>query len=617
MSVAGIEGRILRVDLSQGEVATEIVDAETLRKYPGGASLGARILYDEVPPGVAWNDPANRLIIASGPLGGTAVTGSGCFCVVTKGALTEGATSTQANGHFGAYLRLNGFDAIVLQGAAPRLTYLYIDGGEAELRDATMLSGMDTWDTCAWLRQELANFRRDVSAVCIGPAGENLVRFAGIIGDRGHSACHNGVGAVMGSKNLKAIAVSEGGHGVPVRDAESFSEMTAGLVADITEGPRAQAGIYRWGTLSDIVTGARHPGAFLPVKNYTTVHYDIAEDDLERYVPAYIHENYQIKRNPCYACPLHHCHIMTIPSGPYAGQVVEEPEYECEAACGPVIGVTNAEATLYLADQVDRLGFDINETGWLVGLVMECYEKGVVTKAQTDGLEMTWGNVAATLELLRNTATRHGFGNVLAEGVMRAARLIGGEAPNFAIHTMKGNTPRGHDHRVIWTELFDTSVSNTGTLESGGGGATRDRFSPQDVSSANASGKGWMLFEDSLGICRFAASRGQQRVINMLNAVTGWDVSRSEAILIGRRAANLTRAFNLRHGITADLDRPSPRYGSAPTDGPLEGVSILDYWDGMLHNYYHEMGWEHHTGTPLPQTLIDLGLGDVAADLWE
>lgn len=608
--------RIVRVDLTQGTVSRETLGGEDARRYVGGAALGARLLYDGVPPTADWRAPENRLIIGSGPLGGTAVPGSGSFNVVAKGALTEGAASTQANGYFGAYLRSSGIDTLVIEGAAHSLCYLYIEDGDVEIVDADELTNKDTWETYEILHEHLARPGRDVSVLSIGPAGENLVRFAGVFSDRGHAAAHNGVGAVMGAKRLKAIVAAEGRVGVPLHDARGLLSEAEALLRHIVDGPRADAGIYRWGTLNDFVHGAQG-GGWLPVRNYSTNIFPIDDERLEAFSGPSIHANWAPQRHPCFACPMHHCHILRVPGGPMAGREVEEPEYEGLAACGSVIGNTDATACLALATEIDRLGFDINETGWLLGLVMECYERGVITKADTEGLEMTWGNASAAWSLLHRIANREGFGDVLAEGTMRAARAIGGEAPNYAVHTLKGSTPRGHDHRAIWSEMFDTCTSNTGTLETGlgvaGGG---NPFSPRDVAQSCARRKGAMLFQDSLGACRFTVGLSFNSLVTMVNAATGWDMTPTEAATVGRRAANLFRAFNCRAGLGPEIDRPSPRYGSAPTDGPLQGFGVMPYWDDMLATYYREMGWQVTTARPLVETLHGLGLDDVAADLW-
>jgi len=274
-------------------------------------------------------------------------------------------------------------------------------------------------------------------------------------------------------------------------------------------------------------------------------------------------------------------------------------------------------SAMMLTNVVDRLGFEMNETGWVIGLAMECYEKGLITQKDTDGLEMNWGNVEAARAMLHKIAHRDGFGDTLAEGAMRAAERIGGDAPNFAIHTAGGNTPRGYDHRAFWTEMFDKLTSNTGTLESRpfhafGVGI----FSPQEVVAITASGKGRMSFEDTLGTCRFATLVEMKTLAEALSAATGWDFSEDEAETIGLRIVNLTRAYNFRCGHRRELEAPSPRYGSAPVDGPAQGKSIAPELNCMLNSYYQQMGWDEKSGKPLPDTLRRLGLEQAIKDIW-
>lgn len=620
----GYTGNILRVDLSNEQFTVESPGELTLRSYLGGSGIGAKFLYEEVPPGVGWYDPENRLILTTGPLAGTRVPGSGTFSVVTKGALTNGATTTQANGFLGAYLKFSGFDGIIIQGAAEKLVYLYIHDGIAELKDANHLAGKDTSETEHLIKKELGQREHMMSVYSIGPAGENLVRYACIVGDRGHVAAHNGVGAVMGSKKLKAIAVSRGESRLVLKDGPRFSDLVKVLRERIQNDPRHDPSeIRQWGTLN-IYKRATLRGTLL-TKNYTTNVYDA--DQLTKFSGEYIRGRYDPKLRPCWACPMHHCHTLRIPDGPHAGEIAEEPEYEGLVAWSSQIGQTDVTEAIVLAELVDRLGMDTNESSWVMGLVMECYEKGILTKADTDGLEMTWGNVDAVRAMLYKIAGREGFGDLLAEGAMRAAQQIGRETPNFAVHTRKGNTPRSHDHRLNWREMFDTCVSNTGTLESAwyitgpnysdlGMSPLLDPFSPLEVSTFVAKVKGALLFEDSLGTCTFCTRTGVKILAEMVSAATGWDFSVAEALKVGLRVANLLRVFNLRHGMTAELDAPSPRYGSTPVDGPFAGKSIAPVWSEMLHNYYELMGWDTATGKPLPKTLEDLGLGYVINDTW-
>ena len=603
-SVGGYSGKFIRVDLTEGRIAHEIVDEATLRKYLGGTGIGAKYLYEEVPSNVGWADPENRLILATGPLGGTRIGGSGSYSVVTMGPLTNGAAAVQANGFLGAYLKFCGFDGIIIQGASQKWSYLHVDQDLAELRDASNVRGKDTYETEKLIKEELGKREREMSVASIGPAGENLVKFAGIFSDTGHSASHNGVGAVLGSKRLKAIAVARGRRTVEVRDKASLTATAERLLHDVKSFGK---NLFDWGTLWAYVVAYKDHS--LPVKNYSTNEFIIENEKLMKFSAEYIREHYEPKPHPCWACQLHHCHIMRIPDGPYAGLVVEEPEYEQLVAAGSAIGQTDVDAAIMLSNEIDRLGMEANEAGWVIGFTMECYEKGLITKQDTNGLKMTWGNVEATRAMLNLIARREGFGDVLAEGVMRAAQRIGGEAINLAIHTKKGNTPRGHDHRVKRWEMFDTCVSNTGTIENNlprNVGPNPDEW--KELSTTEAKTKCAMLVEDSMVTCRFNTRLNLDLICKAVSAVTGWDFTWQEGVNCGYRIVNLLRAFNVRHGLDASLDHPSPRYGSAPKDGPWKGVSMMPYWDMMLRNYYKEMGWDEETGKPLPETLKKYGL---------
>ncbi len=611
LNFGGYAGKFLRVDLTFERLLDVVFDEETLRRYIGGTGIGTKILYDEIPPKACWSDPVNRITIASGPLGGTIIPGSGTISLVTKGALTNGATSVQANGLFGAYLKFSGYDGVIIQGAARRWLYLQITDGNAELHDASHLLGMDTYETGDAIREELGKKDVEMSVISIGPAGEHLARFAGVFVDEGHSASHNGSGAVMGSKKLKAIATARGKNRVVVKDMEKLTNVANEFIENTKDYRGTVGGVHR-----SQLSGA----GTLPVKNYTTNVWDISEGELEKFSEPYIREHFEPKRRPCWRCPANHSTMMTITDGPFQGMVVEEPEYEQMAAWGPVIGNKVAASAAMLSSVTDRLGLENNEAGWLVGWVMECYEKGYLTKDDTGGLEMKWGNVEAVRQLLYMIAHRQGFGDLLAEGIMRASKKVGGEAAKWAIYTAKGNAPRGHDHRTAWGELFDTVVSSTGTLETHRSimepKAANEPGHPMDTSTEVATTKGLLEFNDSLGVCRFNTRLNIELEAEATALVTGWDFTAKEAKNVGLRAVNLMKVFNLRSGISRDLDYPSTRYGSTHIDGPWEGIGIMPHWEKMLENYYRLMGWDVKTGKPLPETLKSLDLGHVIKDIW-
>ncbi len=592
----------------------QVFGEETLRKYIGGTGIGTKILSDEVSPKACWSDPVNRLSIASGPLGGTRVPGSGTISLVTKGALTNGATSVQANGLFGAYLKFSGYDGVIVQGAARRWLYLHIEDDKAELRDANHLLGRGTYEISELIKEELEKKEMQMSVLSIGPAGEHLVKFAGVFVDKGHSASHNGSGAVMGSKKLKAIAVARGKQRVLVKDIERLkATINSFYVMEGSKNFKGTLGIVHNCLTSDSALGQ------LPIKNYLTNVWDIPEDKVSKFSAEYFRGHFEPRRSPCWGCQATHSTMMTIPNGPYAGMEIEEPEYEQMAAWGPVIDNKDAASAAMLSSVCDRLGFENNEAGWLIAWVMECYEKSFLKKEDTSGLDMRWGNVEATKQMLYMIAHRQGFGDVLAEGVMRASQRIGGKAAECAIYTRKGNTPRGHDHRTLWSEMFDTVVSNTGTIETHRilmNPKAKGQGNPIETSTAVALTKGIMEFDDSLGTCRFNTRMDIAFGAEAVSAVTGWAFTPEEAKNVGLRVVNLMKTFNIRSGMTKDLDYPSTRYGSTPVDGPTKGISIMPHWKKMLENYYNLMGWEVKTGKPLPETLKRLGLEHIIEDLW-
>ena len=616
----GYAGAILRVDLSTGRTWSEPVDEQYTRTYLGGAGIGAKVLYEEVPAEVTWDHPDNRLVLATGPLAGTPVWGTGGLTVVTRGALTNGATSTQANGFFGANLKTSGFDAIVVQGQSERWVYLYIDNGTAELRDASHLLGKDTWETQDALCQETGLSGHMLSVYSIGPAGENLVRFAAIQGDYGHVASKNGCGAVMGNKRLKAVAIARGNGGISVADVRGVYQSADEISHDLRTDPSTRS-LYEYGTLPGVSNLSRM-GA-LPIKNYTT-NLVPAEADMARWEAPALRNGFDHRGHQCNACGMHHCHMQIVPDGPHKGAMVDEPEYEGWSGCGWAIGATDPVGVSWLNTQCDRACVDVNEFGWLIGWVMECYEKGYLTKEDLDGVEAKWGDVEAANAILQMTCRREGFGDVLAEGVKRASEQLGGPAAECAIYTMKGATPRGHDHRTRWEEMLDTCTASTGTLEAGGAVKPLEmglpaQIHPQDPDAVpELVGKllGRRHFEDSLGACIFTTRTTLENLANALNAVTGWTYSKDDALHFGRRTAALLRAFNLRCGIGPEMERPSARYGSVPVDGPTAGVASEPHWDHMLDVWYRTVGYDRATGKPLPDLLDQLGLAQVKADLW-
>ncbi len=618
----GYAGRILRVDLTRKKCWAEPWPAEDQRAWLGGAGLGALILYRETglrggKGNVGWDHPDNRLVLATGPLAGLPVWGTGALTVSTIGAMTNGPTSTQANGFFGTNLKYSGYDAIVVQGQARDWVYLAIHDDRVELRDARFLLGLDTWETQDALHRETGLSGHMLSVYSIGPAGENLVRFAAIQGDYGHVASKNGVGAVMGAKRLKAVAIVRGTRALRAADPRGLIQAADDIAHDLKTDPSAKS-LYEYGTLPAVVNLGKM--GVLPIKNYTT---NVPYDDLANWEAPKLREAFDHRGHQCNACGMRHCHMQVIPSGEHRGAIVDEPEYEGWSGCGWQIGATDKAGISWLNTQTDRACVDVNEFSWLCGWLMECQERGLITPKEL-GFELRWGDIKGADRLLQMVTRREGLGDLLAEGVKRAAERLGGEAQAAAIYTMQGASPRGHDHRARWDEMLDTCTASTGTLESGVpvhvaelGLPTRiNPFSGEEVATLVAGIRGRRHFEDSLGICIFTGRTRMENLCRALNAATGWYYTVDEAMRFGRRVAAILRVVRLRCGLGPDLERPSARYGSTPVDGPAKGQAVAEQWDRMVDLWYEKVGYDRKSGKPLPQTLKDLGLEWLVRDLW-
>ncbi len=604
----GYAGRTVRVDLTGRTTVEERPTLEGLRTWVGGTGLGVKVLWEEVPAHVRWDQPANRLIFATGPLTGTGFSGAGGFSLVGIGPMTGTAGCTQANGYFGAYLKRSGLDALIIKGLSERWVYLIASEKGIEIRSAAHLRGLDTFETEKAIGRELGLKPSGLSVFSIGPAGENLVRFACVVGDRGHVASKNGLGAVMGVKKLKAVVALNGSRRPPVFDTAGFKKIRKSAAQ---ASLKALNGMYHhWGT-GFLVSGA-HQSGVLPVKNYQTNLFPGFEDLDSRTT----RKSCEIKRETCFGCLVAHCATVTVDRGPFKGLKASEPEYEIIAAFGPQILNRDYGGVVHLGDLADRLGLDANELGWLLGFVMEAFERGILSQKDLGGVEMTWGNVRACHELMHKIALRRDLGNLLAEGVKRAAEELGPEARGMAVHTGDGSTPRGHDHRGRWSELLDTCLSGTGTIEATFAGPAlevigldplRNPFDHLEVAEANARGNGWRQFEDSLVTCRFAA-RDPELMLGALSCLTGGETDLAYALDVGRRISVALRILKLERGSGPEREAPSPRYGSTPTDGPCQGRSVIAEWEPMRARFFERMGWKPGNGRPTKAELDRLGL---------
>ncbi|MDR2611024.1 MAG: hypothetical protein LBC58_06165, partial [Clostridiales Family XIII bacterium] len=389
----GYRNILIRVDLTNHRVTKEELSHEFMDNWLGGTGLGVKLMYDEVPVEVSWDSPENKLYMSCGALTGMPAGGTGTYGVVTKGALTGGFATSQANGSFGALLKYAGYIGIVFEGASEDWVHLYIDGDTVEIRDASHLVGLGSLATQDRIHADYGRGEYEMSVACIGQAGENLVRFAMITGDYGHVAAHNGVGAVLGSKKLKAVVINKR-FNMKSNWADYPALKQAGLnMAESAKEAPTYKGTLLWGTNDGFVP--LYMGGVLPIKNLNT---SLMEEAVQYQK---IREKYEYHHKPCWGCKWTHCGTLTFKEGSHKGKVIEEPEYEALAEFGTDIYSKDIEGSLLLTEKVDDYGVDCNEAGWLMAFIIDAYENGFITDVHTDGLKMRWGDTEAAGEMLR------------------------------------------------------------------------------------------------------------------------------------------------------------------------------------------------------------------------
>jgi len=635
----GYVGKILRVDLSKESITEESLPQGELRKYLGGLGLGLKILTEEQPVHVKPLDPESRLIFMTGPLTGTPVPSGNNTTIVCLNAETGYTVgSSHSHGYFGPYLKFAGYDGIIVQGASRSPVCLWIGAGKAELRDADHLWGKDTHEAEDILRGEIGD-KGDTAIATIGPAGENMIAGAAISNEKYHLFSKAGVGAIMGSKKLKAIAVSAaGGKGIPINEVPALLsvalEWRAAAFSPVvwcSLGPKGIDMSYWRYAENEMPKPAfiRHATHTVAVKNLSD--------------PAWMAEfrkklrggalKYKITPVACYCCNRSCAYAAEVTDGPYKGYVatLTGGGENFEASSG-LVGIEAPGACFFLCDYYDRMGLDSSTPGSAISLAFECYEKGLLTKKDTDGLELNWGNIDAVIKLLNKMVKREGFGAVLADGPKKAAERIGGDALKYVVH-IKGGGMNMHDWRGAWSALLGQCISGAGPCWQAPG---VDAFSGEpdlgypDLSDDPVSPKGkaeavWKtqykkLLEDSLGICWFSAW-GVPGVLNFesqaIAATIGWeDFSIDEALTVGKRVITLQRIFNMKHGLTvkSDLD-VGQRLLDPPISGPAKGKAFGDHLLNLIKEYYSLAGWDSETGRPLPKTIQELQLEKEAEGL--
>jgi aldehyde:ferredoxin oxidoreductase len=606
-------GKILRVDLTTGKVSTEPLTESMAKSYIGGIGLGIRLLFDNSTPGTDAYDPENPIIYLTGPLSGTmGPTGGNSYAVVSKSPATGGIGNAESHGFFGPDLKRAGYDAVIIKGKAPTLSYLWIDDDKVEIRNAEHLKYKTVGETDRMIRDELGDFYIRVSA--IGEAGERLCRFGAIINDEFRAIGRAGMGGVMGSKNLKAVAV-RGTHDVNVANLPGFMDFVK-LIHERMKGPATKK--YKTlGTPENVLV--LNSLSALATRNWTNATFEGAE----RVSGEWLNEHYVKKIVGCATCGMRCDHIAVVPEGPYQGST-SRLEFECLWSMGPLCGIDRLDAVIEAMRIVNEYGMDGISIGVVVAFAMDCYEHGIITKEQTDGIDLRFGNPEALIAIIHKIGKREGWlGNALAEGVAKAAEIIGGDAYKYACH-IKGLELPGYDLRTLKTAALGFSVSFRGACHLRNGA-----YSPDVKGKVNRfkiePGRGKMITDeskmyniiDSLIVCKFSRGTyydGWKDLANYYTLATGIPITPEELTQAGDRIENLARMFNIREGKgTREYDTLPWKIENVPVpdEGPAKGVCVNEEeFQIGLSDYYASRGWSQ-SGIPAANKLQELGLGDL------
>jgi len=635
----GYNGRILHVNLSDKTIDIEEPSESFYREFMGGSAFNLYYLLKEMPSGLDPFDPENIIGFSVGVATGVSISGQSRVTVSAKSPLTGAIGDSQAGGFWPAKLKFAGFDAIIVKGRASSPVYLWVHDGQAEIRDAGQLWGMTTGESQKAILDELG--QKKIEVLQIGPAGEKKVRFASIINMCSRANGRNGMGAVMGSKNLKAIAVN-GNHKPEISDPKVIRQLVEWGKKSFPDS--AVFGLGKFGTAETI--GFHQSLGSLPSYNFTSGVFDGWEsiDGVKMYETILKGRDEQKQdvygRDTCFGCMIRCKRVVEIEQGPImVDPLYGGPEYESIAALGSYCGIDNLPAIAKANELCNKYGVDTLSCGATIAWAMEAFESGSLTLEDTGGLDLKFGNSAEMLKLVEMIAKREGFGDILAEGSARAADQLNcgseflttskkQEAPAHMPQVKRGLgliyavNPYGADHQSVehdpaYEDDFQTFKDRLSLL-----GLTQ----PQERLSLSKEKINFLIrtqqyysMLDSLSLCQFAHGPawqlyGPAETLKTVQAVTGWDVTLEELLEIGERRLNMMRAFNAREGIVGEHDSLPDKFFTTPlAGGPTDGYKLdRDQYDQALTEYYRQAGWDSKTGIPLRQTLERLKLGWVA-----
>ena len=613
----GYMGKILRVNLANGKMSTEFPDEKTLKDYIGGAALATKYLFEETKKGIDPLGAENKLIFMTGPLVATNSPSTGRYSVVAKSPLTGLWAQSNSAGFWGRDFKRSGYDGIIFENISPKPVYLILQSNKApELKDAKELWGKNTSETTKIIKQKLG---KDFNVSCIGIGGEKLVKYAAIMNDcdepyYGRAAGRCGLGAVMGSKKLKAIAVS-GKESVKVANPEVYKEEAKKRYDWVNQSLlKMTLEVYGTAAVLDMV----HVKGGFPTRNWQTGIFEGAE----KINGTAINDKILINRKPCFACPVACGRIAEIKEGPYKS-VGEGPEYESLGSFGSMCGIDNLEAITYAHFLCNEYGLDSISAGNTIGFAMECYEKGILTKEKTDGLELKFGNYDAMVKMVEKIGKREGFGNLLAEGTRNMANKLGKNSIRFAMQ-VKGLELPAYDPRAAKITGLAYATANRGgdhiTAYIEGPAFMSMPFmiveecnlgdplqeTPEDARVV-ADFEDALGFFDAIGGCKFMGMvLTKEDWANLIKNLLGYEFTVNDFIKISRRYYNLARSYNVREGLTRKDDTLPARLLEEPLpEGPAQGQVVN--LKVLLDAYYKIRGWDDN-GKPTKELLTSLGL---------
>ena len=619
--IKGYAGKQLRVDLSQGETVFEDVRLDWMRDYLGGSGYAAKLLYAEMPAGADPLGPQNKLLLSTGPLTLNKVPGGGSLTVCFKSPLTGGWGEARVGSDFGPEMRKAGLDHIIIEGCSTEPVFLVVEDGKAELRPGANLKGKTTSEKTRILQEEEGLWGYQL--LTIGPGGENLVRFATVMVDD-RAAGRGGGGAVLGSKNLLAVAVKGSGQ-VAEADREALKNTIQKVMKVIRENPTS-AGFQEAGTVGDLP--GNDEGGDLPTKNWQSNSWGKGTQVFD-----YYEKHNFIKPYGCYrGCYVRCGRKVQVAEGEYQTPVHGGAEYESIASFTSYVLNEDVDAAIHCSWLCNELGIDTISAGSVIAFAMECHEKGLLSEAEAGGLDLSWGNAPVLPQLLKLIAARQGLGDLLARGVKRAAERLGGPAPEFAVH-VKGMEGPAHDPRCGKALAVTYGTGNRGMchihpVEAMAWDRGKMDFGlqgyglpdPESVDRWDETGKGpavrllqdGLTLPDILGTCKFFMYAGVtiDHWAELLAALTGWPLEGHDLLKVGERVINQQRLFNVREGFGRPDDQLPARAGALPLSGPFASepdCAIKDY-EAMLDDYYAARGWDRETGAPGADKLKELGL---------